>query len=217
VSEKDPLQREHRRARRRQWILSFRERQRILRQWIAFDEIADWCARSVTGANVGAEEEARTLAYERLDQSARVGEFETICRGQTQSRILYLHPRMTGHGKDRRWLTREQLYHVQHIRDLAWFCWLPRELARQWLAAHGYPWPERFDPANRSPRRHQARQNLRLRTAIQNTLGKLGVPAEEVPWKQFCDAVRAECGVGEKTRGYGDRSIQRVFTAIKQK
>jgi len=43
-------------------------------------------------------------------------------------------------------LTREQLYYVENIRDLAGFCWLPQELARQWFAAHGHPWPTHFEP-----------------------------------------------------------------------
>jgi hypothetical protein len=65
--------------RRREWIQRFRERELIVRAWIGFDEIADWCARSVTGASAAAEEDARTLAYQRLDQSARNGEFEAFC------------------------------------------------------------------------------------------------------------------------------------------
>jgi hypothetical protein len=138
--------REYRRgARRRQSIEHFCERQRTLRQWIALDEIADWCARSVTGADATTEERARSLAYQRLDQSARDGEFEALCRGRMQSKILYLHPRQMGDGKDRRWLTREKLSYTE-IRNQASFSWLPRDLAQQWLAAHGYPWPTHFDP-----------------------------------------------------------------------
>jgi hypothetical protein len=137
--EREDYQREYQRgARRRQWIEHFRERQRIVREWIPICEIADWSAYSATGINVDAEKEARTLAYERLDQTARDGEFE---------RILYLHPRMRRNGKNRRWVTREQLRYLQSIRDIAAYCWLPRKLARQWLAAHGYAWPARFDPA----------------------------------------------------------------------
>jgi hypothetical protein len=145
-------QREYRRrARRRQWFENFRERQRTAREWIALGEIADWCASAVTGADVAADERARTLAYQRLDQSAREGDLEVLCRGQRQSRILYLHPRHARHGANRRWLSREQLRHVQSMRDLGAYCWLPRELAHQWLAAHGYPCSAQFDPAAEQP------------------------------------------------------------------
>jgi hypothetical protein len=140
MSEEDISEREWQRgARRRQWIKEFRERQRTVRDWIGFDEIAEWCARSVTGASAAAEEEARRLAYERLDQSARNGEFETFCQGQPQSKILYLHPRSPRHGENRRWLTREQLGVFGNIRDQASYSWLPCKLAYQWLAAHDYP------------------------------------------------------------------------------
>ena len=136
-----------------QWIARFAERQRAARQWIAFPEIAEWCARSVTGASVPAEEQARTLAYQRLDQSSRDGEFEGVrfCQGRaisaTRSKILYLDPLVTGDGASPRCrLRREQLDYVAGIRDVAPYCWVPRGLARQWLAAHGYSWPTHFDP-----------------------------------------------------------------------
>jgi hypothetical protein len=134
-----------REARRRQWIKRFRERQCIAREWICFNEITDWCAHSMTGVSADTEEQARTLAYQRLDRSARDGKFETAWLGHIQSRILYLNPGRAWKGKNQRCLTREQLDYVQDIRYLAAYCWLPRELTRQWLAAHGYPWPTHFD------------------------------------------------------------------------
>jgi hypothetical protein len=210
VSEEDYLERKHRRgARRRQWILRFRERQRALLEWIPLDEIPDWAARSVTGADVAAEEQARILAYQRLDQSARNGEFEALCRRRRQSKILFLHPDKTGHGENRRWLTREMLRYVPDIRLVAPYCYLPRVLARRWFAVHGYSWPASLQ--------RQPPQNQRLEAAIQNALRKLGEPPEEVPWKRFCDAVRVEGEVADKTRGYGDRSILRAFNRMRKK
>ena len=140
---------------RRQWIERFAGRQRVLRQWIALPEITDWCARSVTGSDAAAEERARTLAYQRLDRSARNGEFDgqrTNCSRREaiipsrKSKILYLDPLMTasGHTAGCR-LTREGLAQLSSIRDLAARCWLPRALAQQWIVAHGYPWPAHFD------------------------------------------------------------------------
>jgi predicted transcriptional regulator len=140
------LSKKERYDRRRQWIANFAKRQRVARQWISLPEIADWCARSVTGASVDAEEQARTLAYQRLDQSSRDGEFERAGRRggrvTTLSEIRYLDPELL-----RCRLEREQLAHIEgSIRCLAEYCWLPRELVRQWLAARGYSWPAHFDP-----------------------------------------------------------------------
>jgi hypothetical protein len=137
--------------RRRVWrkrIAGLVQRQRAARQLIPISEIADWCARSVTGASADAEEQARELAYQRLDQSARRGEFERGGGAIPQSEIRYLDPEMfrLAPGMLRLRIGREQLGQDGIIRDLAGFCWLPRDLARQWLAANGYPWPTHFDP-----------------------------------------------------------------------
>jgi hypothetical protein len=144
-------------SRRRHRLEDFREHQRVVREWIAIDEIADLCARSVTGASAAAEEEARSLAYERLDQSARRGEFEALSEGQSQSQIIYLHPR---HPTEDERLTREQLRYDVSIRDLAAYCFLPRELACQWFVAHGYPWPAHFDAVS-EPRRETKLKKVR--------------------------------------------------------
>jgi hypothetical protein len=135
-------------------IECFAENQRTVRQWIALSEIADWCARSATGTSADNEETARTLAYQRLDQSARNGEFDRNerCRGPAmgaaRSKILYLDPYVAGEPRTPRRcrLTQEQFRFVEEIRTLGARCWLPHHLARQWLAAHNYPWPAHFDP-----------------------------------------------------------------------
>jgi hypothetical protein len=133
---------------RQQWIDKFVERQRIIRQWIALAEIADWCAFSANRASAADQEKARTLAYDHLDRWARNGEFERAGK----SKILYLDPLVTPHGAAPRcWLTLEQLGYVDTIRDLPGNCYVSRELARQWLVAHGYPWPAHFDPQPRTP------------------------------------------------------------------
>jgi hypothetical protein len=214
------------------------QRQRAARQLIPLCEIADWCARSATGASAAAEEQARALAYERLDKSARDGEFERGGRAIPQSEIRYLDPEMfrlapgvprLDPGMLRLRIGREQLDHVESIRELAAYCWLPREVARQWLAAHGYPWPAHFDPvAQTSPTVGPAAVAIRtappsirtnkggpeLRAAIEAALKTLGRPGREAPWGRFCDYVRSECHVAAKARGYGDKSIQRIMRAI---
>jgi hypothetical protein len=68
----------------------------------------------------------------------RAGEFEIA----GQSQIRWLHPRFV----ETQWLPREGL-RFGTVRDHATYCFLPRRLTRQWLAAHGYPWPAHFEPA----------------------------------------------------------------------
>jgi hypothetical protein len=135
-----------RRQRRQEWIDGFAQRQHAAREYIRVSELADWCARSATAASAAAEEQARTLAYQRLDQSARGGEFERdLVRGGRVirvSEIRYLDADLL-----RFRLTREQLGHVLGgVRDLAPYCYVPRHLAQRWLAAHGHPWPAHFNP-----------------------------------------------------------------------
>jgi hypothetical protein len=165
-------------SRRRELSIEcFAESQRTVRRWIALNEIADWCARSATGTSADDEETARTLAYKRLDQSARNGEFtrHERCRGPAmgtaRSKILYLDPYVAGEPRTpkRCRLTEEQLRFVEDIRTLGARCWLPHHLARQWLAAHAYPWPAHFDPlkpvrevAAAAPRKRGRKPTLRL-------------------------------------------------------
>jgi hypothetical protein len=59
--------------------------------------------------------------------------------------------------------------------------------------------------------------NSRLRAAVQSALQTFGTPGRTVQWKPFCDRIRAECQVTAQTRGYGDRSIQRVVKATSPK
>jgi hypothetical protein len=134
MSEEDYQKRYDCESRRRREIMDFRAQQRISREWIPVDEIIEWCVASQTGAGRAEAETVRSLAYDRLDQSAGAGEFETEV-------IKWIHPRF-----GEQWLTREALSHLTTIRDLAAQCWLSRARAREWLGAHGYPWPAHFDP-----------------------------------------------------------------------
>ena len=140
MSDEDYQERYRRESRRRREIRDFRAQQRISREWIPVDEIIEWCVASQTRAGPAEAESARSLAFDRLDQSVRAGDFEI--EGQTQ--IKWLHPRYPDH----QWLTREQLSVFGTILDQASRCWLPRKLARQWLAAHGDQWPAHFLPAS---------------------------------------------------------------------
>lgn len=224
---------------RRQWIERFAGRQRVARQWIALPEIADWCARSVTGADAAAEERARTLAFQRLDQSARNGEFEREGTDRSpregtirpkQSKILYLDPLVTasGHTAGCR-LTHEPLAQLLSIRDVAAGCWLPRELARQWLAAHGYSWPAHFEIGELLAERDQqktSKQEITPEPPPQRRRGPIPkaskiteagealiaeghVPAETISWGRFAELLWTKLGVKPGSRGYGRDTIQK--------
>ena len=199
---------------RRHWqrIVRFAERQRAARQWIPLSEIAEWCARSVTGANAAAEQDARDLAYKRLDQAARQGEFEqNIFRAGRivkVSELRYLDPEVPCTR-----IAREQLAYIKDIGHVAAYCWLPRKAAWQWLAAHGYRWPAHFDPSS-AGRKHARPGPPELCPAIQAAIKQHGYPGKSVQWARFCDHVRALCNVSANTRGYSDKSITRAVRRL---
>jgi hypothetical protein len=137
---------QHRRKRRRQLIAVFVEQQRKARQFVNLADLVDWCARSTTAAGVDEEERARELAYRRLAHSILMGEFE-----QGRPHVRYLDPEVS------RWrLKREQIKIALEAAaalgsfaasEKFWgFCWLPGELARQWLRSQGYRLPPHFEP-----------------------------------------------------------------------
>jgi hypothetical protein len=139
--------------RRRNRIMRFAERQFIARRWIAFVNITDWCAQSTTAAGVDEEKKAKDLAYRRLADSILNGELEKGGR----SKILYLDPTVMDDGAlSQWWLTREQFEVAFEVAAMPPApsgpfavlncCWVPRELARNWLESHGYPWPSHFAP-----------------------------------------------------------------------
>jgi hypothetical protein len=138
-----------REQRRRNRIMRFVERQLTVREWIAFVDLADWCAQSTTAAGIDEEKKAKDLAYRRLADAIINGEFERDGR----SKILYLDtlvPRCR--------LTIGQFRIAFGARATPPYpppplavlncCWLPRELAQKWLESHGYRWPEHFEPAS---------------------------------------------------------------------
>jgi hypothetical protein len=65
-----------------------------------------------------------------------------------------------------------------------------------------------------TPTRREPSVNSQLRAAVQTALRTLGIPGRTVQWKPFCDRIRAECKATAQTRGYGDKSIQRLVKTI---
>jgi hypothetical protein len=149
--------RRKRKAWRQRWIENFAERQRLTRRWISFVGLADWCASITPAVSVNDEGNARTLVYGRLLRSLLNGEFDR--RGK--SMVLWLDPAVITerHHEGLRFspprlrLTREQLDFVISPADSSpplftlRCCWLPRDMARQWLKARGYPWPAFWEEA----------------------------------------------------------------------
>jgi hypothetical protein len=140
--------RRRRSASRRKSIARFAERQRIKKRWIALIDLIAWCAQSTTAASNDEEARARDVAYRRLAESILRGEFEQSGR----SKVLYLDTLVTSDGASPRCrLTREQFEIAFAAASLPLTvlncCWLPSDIARQWLEAHGYRRAPHFEPA----------------------------------------------------------------------
>jgi hypothetical protein len=193
--------RETREARRRASIKRFAEQQRRLRQWISVPDLTDWCAQSTTTAGVAEQAKARDLPLELFADSILKAEFER----EGRSKILFLSSRVTGRGSIPCRLKREgferQCRYAAKMTPAAPLplevlarCWLPRELARQWIEAHGYRWPPHLDPEKR-PDVLVPGESLHWRPlseAVHNIAHRLGIPTE-----QACTALKDNIGAGE--------------------
>jgi hypothetical protein len=135
--------------RRRERIALFVEEQRIQRDWINFEELADRCAH---GDNVFVPNEAvRSGAYDLLCRDVLAGDFEET----GESQILFLAPAFsvpmtTAEVPVRACrMTRERLRSaietpvtqmdpsgISRSQYLA-PCWIPHRMAERWLSKHG--------------------------------------------------------------------------------
>jgi hypothetical protein len=177
MADEDPLVTRHRRENwRREWINKFCERQRTARRWIEFVEIAKWCARSTTGASIEGEQEALGLAYQRLTHSVLEREFEADDR----SKVLYLDSKTLSIGAypyrlTRDWFERSLQTAAQsearlriaargessHLpMNLLVHCWIPHDMARRWLNAHGYRCAPHLEPAQGSGATQDPEENI---------------------------------------------------------
>jgi hypothetical protein len=143
---------------RREWIDRFAVKQRQIRRWIPFVDIADACARAASPVIITEEDQARALAYRRLVESMARGEFERNGR----SWVLLLLPDLFASSLSPHRLTQGYFrlmvdtYGVSDfsndsgfVRENLWFCWLPFDLCREWFERHLLAWPDAFNPKDR--------------------------------------------------------------------
>lgn len=119
--------------------------QRVSRHWISFSALVDWCAAVTTTAGITEQKKAGDLALESLVASIRKGDFEGERRGgRDRSKILYLAPYVPGDDTPPRCrLSRESFEWVYKANpplppEMLAQLWVPCDLARKWLEAHGY-------------------------------------------------------------------------------
>jgi hypothetical protein len=180
-------------------IKRFAEKQRQTREWINFDEIADWCSKE--DQSIVPNKEKRAAAFDTLASDLLAREFEENGR----SRVLYLHPattmaRMTREGlKD----AIDYNYDGDHGRSayLA-HCWIERRMFDRWLAKHRLP---------QSPPRFESQKSFRVSGA---TVGEetaaitaLASQLRSVPGMTRAEAARWCSGVNFKLseRGFQNR------------
>jgi hypothetical protein len=144
---------------RREWTDRFAAKQRQIRRWISFVEIADACATAAAPTSISEEDEARSLACRRLVESMSRGEFEKNGRSWVLLLLPYLHASVPPHRLTREYfLAMVDAYGVTDfsngsglVRDHLWFCWLPSELCPEWFKRHLLTWPDEFNPQPQTP------------------------------------------------------------------
>jgi len=200
-------------------IARFIERQRLKKQWISLFDIAKQQGLLAGPAGSSEYHKVFEFAVRSLSGSILGGEFERAGR----SRVLYLPADMLISGDSyiapRRWLQRESYRFALDSTapslplDVLGCCWLSREGARQWFERRGYHWPDHFDsiPSGADGMNLVARGDPGLRAMVEKMV-RAG--PRTVTWKVFCQQVRDACGVSEDTRGYSDKSIERMARAI---
>lgn len=119
------------RASRQQRTVQFALRQRRQRKWIAFRDIADWCARE--NGSIEADEAKREKSYRTLAASILAADFERDGR----SRVLLLNPEdqfctLATHEAGRIVGSFGGDFDILTKAYLQW-CWVPRDLAIRWF------------------------------------------------------------------------------------
>ncbi len=136
--------RERRRAQqwRAGWIARFTERQRVIRKWINFAEIAEWCSKD--DQSIVPKKEKRKAVFDALTDLL-AGEFEENGR----SLVLYLNPEITKFRMNRESIQEVITYDYDGDEGRSQYlshCWIPRRLFEQWRIKHRQPESPHFQP-----------------------------------------------------------------------
>jgi hypothetical protein len=132
---------EPKRDRWRARIKRFEERQRKAREWINFEEIAQWCSEEDFPPN----ENKRAWAFDLLATDLLDGEFH-----DSRPRVHFLH-HYTAKRVTPEWFKDVIDYDWDHHdgRFILSRCWFPRRFFKRWLARHRLEKsPPRFEPLN---------------------------------------------------------------------
>lgn len=119
-------------------IERWQERMQQSRDWVCFIDLADWCARE--SGSINPDERKRTIAYQQLGESLKLGEFGTGKHTQVaypDGLILKRHNRYIRMTTQ----TYDKTPEGSGRRDVLERCWVPRDLARKWLEAKRLPVP----------------------------------------------------------------------------
>jgi hypothetical protein len=114
-------------------IERWQERMRQSREWVCFADLADWCARE--SGTINPDERKKVNAYRQLGESLKLGKFGT----GKHTRVPFPDGLILKGTK--RWIRMTtQTYEQISEEGRGWEavlegCWIPRDLARQWLEA----------------------------------------------------------------------------------
>jgi hypothetical protein len=144
-------------------IEHFKERQWKTREWINFEEIADWCSRE--DGSIVPDENKRAAALDLLATDLLAGKFEENGR----SRVLFLDPAIPRGWRAREWFKSAFDLRSDYRRYYLAACWIPRRLFKRWLARYHLPEsPLRFEPVSGQSRPVSFKKPKRGRPAEYN-------------------------------------------------
>ena len=170
----------------------FTQRQRLLREWINFAEIADWCSKE--DGSIIPDEPKGAVALDTLANDLLAGEFEESGR----SRVLYLHPWSTKARMTRDWLkdARQHDLDGDHGRsEYLAHCWLSRRMFERWLVKHRLP---------ESPAHFQPQKTRLTRQPVAETAGgeKVAISALATYLKANPEVSRVDAAEWCRTEGF---------------
>lgn len=173
------------------WIERFAERQRRIRKWINFGEIADWCSKE--DQSIVPSKEKGTTAFDTLASDLLAGEFEENGR----SLVLYLHTAIGLKRVTRKWLQDAIDHDYDGDRGRSQYllhCWMPRRVFERWLAKHRLERsPARFQPRGAERASKKVIPGAKTKGILEaiNRLWPHGIP-KGLSGKERNNAIRAQ-------------------------